>query len=90
MSCFYFEFFEEFTMLENYVVVDAPIAVLDETLSTLKAQGLKVKVRYFNDADFGKRKAYKAENGRIKLKTKEHSTVRATKAQAKTFSVKVV
>ena len=77
-------------MLENYVVVDAPIAVLDETLSALKAQGLKVKVRYFNDADFGKRKAYKAENGRIKLKTKEYSTVRATKAQAKTFSVKVL
>ena len=77
-------------MLENYVVVDAPIAVLNETLSSLKAQGLKVKVRYFNDADFGKRKAFKTENGRIKLKTKEYSTVRATKAQAKTFSVIVV
>lgn len=77
-------------MLENYIVVDAPIATLDETLANLKSQGLKLKVRYFNDADFGKRKACKSESGRIKLKTKLHSTIRATKAQAKTFSVKVL
>lgn len=78
------------TIFAKYAVVDAPISQLDSTVSALKAQGHKVKVRYFNDKDLNRQKAYVSDSGTIKLSVKRHSTVRSTKAQAKTFSVKIV